>query len=168
MKIDPCSLLSSAEIQAVQGEPVKQTVPSERASGDFVTRTCYYSLATAANSISLSVTLRDPDKQRGQSIKEFWETSFANSKAKASDRDKDNAQSDNGVRRDEEEDEGSANAEPVRGLGSEAFWTASRVGGVLYILDRDRFIRISVGGQGDAESKLRKSKTLGEKALRRL
>ena len=58
--------------------------------------------------------------------------------------------------------------EPVRGVGDEAFWSASRVGGALYVLKRDRYLRISVGGAGGIEAKLKKSKTLALKALNRI
>lgn len=171
-KIDPCSLLTSAEIQAVQGEPLKNTIPSERPSGDLVTLVCYYELPTPSNSISLSVTLRGADKKGGQSVKEFWETTFAKSERqdggkKDRDKGKKKAQPSNEPRREGDEDE-SASAQPVRGIGEEAFWSASRVGGALYVLRGDRFLRISVGGNGDAEAKLKKSRTLAEKVLRRL
>jgi hypothetical protein len=53
-------------------------------------------------------------------------------------------------------------------VGDEAFWSASSVGGALYVLKGDRYLRISVGGAGNAETKLKKSKTLALNALRRL
>lgn len=173
VKLDACLLLTSAEIQAVQGEPLKETNLSERTSGDFVTTQCYYALPTSANSIILSLTLRDPGKPEGQSLKEFWEATFAKSEGKGRevgkdlDKGKNKTGPQNKSRREGEEEE-STRAEPVRGIGDEAFWSASRVGGALYVLKRDRFLRISVGGKGDVEAKLKKSKTLAEKALRRL
>jgi hypothetical protein len=173
VKFDACMLLTSAEIQAVQGEPLKETNLSERTSGDFVTTQCYYALPTPSNSISLSLTLRDPRKPEGQSLKEFWEATFAKSEGKVREfgKDLDKGKNKTGPQnksRREGEEEDSTPAEPVRGIGDEAFWSASRVGGALYVLKRDRFLRISVGGKGDVEAKLKKSKTLAEKALRRL
>jgi hypothetical protein len=56
----------------------------------------------------------------------------------------------------------------VRGVGDEAFWSASRIGGALYVLKRDRYLRISVGGKGDPEAKMKKCKALAQKALQRL
>jgi hypothetical protein len=56
----------------------------------------------------------------------------------------------------------------IDGIGDEAYWTAGRIGGALYILKDDTFIRISVGGRDKEETKIDKSKALAEKALRRL
>ena len=43
-----------------------------------------------------------------------------------------------------------------------------QVGSALYVLKEDVFIQISVGGSGDAASKLEKSKTLAQFILKRL
>src|SRR2546423_162018 len=66
-----------------------------------------------------------------------------------------------------EEEEG-APPEPVSGIGDEAFWTGGRVGGALYVLKGNAFIRISVGGPGDEAAKIEKLKALARKALPRL
>ncbi len=168
VKFDACSLLTSAEIEAVQGEPVKETKPSEQTSGDFVVSQCYYALPTLSNSISLTLTERNPGKSGGQNVKEFWESTFGKDERKSEqERKKDREKEKNKTRAQGEEEE-SAPLEPVRGVGDEAFWSASRIGGALYVLKRDRYFRISVGGKGDAEAKLTKAKTLAQKALRRL
>ena len=44
----------------------------------------------------------------------------------------------------------------------------SRVGGALYVLKGESYIRISVGGAGDQAQKLEKSKTLAAFVLKRL
>jgi len=54
------------------------------------------------------------------------------------------------------------------GIGDEAFWTGNRVGGVLYVLKKDVFIRVSLGGSDTPETRINKSKALAEKALGRL
>jgi hypothetical protein len=169
-KIDACTLLTSDEIKAVQGEPVKATKPSDSTSGGFVVTQCYYELPTASNSISLALTEGAPEKQGGHSVKEFWENTFGKDERKSEaerkkDRDKEN---DKTRAQSKGEAEESAPMEPVPGVGDEAFWSASRIGGALYVLKRDRYIRISVGGKDDAAAKLMKSKALAQKALRRL
>jgi len=165
-KIDACSLLTSAEIQAVQGEQLKETKPTDRQSAGFITSLCYYELATPSNSISLSVTQSDGAKPGA--IKEYWESTFGKDENKSDkDREKKRAsQAESGERKGEDEEGAPLNS--VRGIGDEAFWSASRVGGALYVLKGDRYIRISVGGKGDNEAKLKKSKTLALKALRRV
>jgi hypothetical protein len=173
VKFDACSVLTSAEIQAVQGEAVKETKPSDRMNGDFVVTLCYYELPTLSNSISLSLTERNPEKSGGQSVKDFWENTFGKDERKTeTERKKDRDKEKEKARakpepRSEGEEEESAPMEPVRGVGDEAFWSVSRIGGALYVLKGDRYLRISVGGKGDAETKLKKSKTLAQKALRR-
>ena len=56
----------------------------------------------------------------------------------------------------------------IDGLGDEAFWTGTRVGGALYVLKGNCYIRISVGGAGSPEQKIEKSKTLAADVLKRL
>ena len=162
-KVDACTLLTSDEIKAVQGEALKETTPSNRATGDFIVSQCYYGLPTPANSISLTLTERNADQQGGQSVKDFWEQTFGKNESKG---DKKEEKKKPAAKR--EGDEESAPLEPVRGIGDEAFWSASRVGGALYVLKGNNYLRISVGGKGDSEAKLKKSKTLAQKALRRL
>ena len=169
-KVDACTLLTSDEIQAVQGEALKETKPSNRAAGDFLVSQCYYELPTPVNSISLSITEINPANQSGHSLKDFWETTFGKDEGKSEQERKKEREEAKGKPRAEREgeEEESAPMESVPGVGDEAFWSASSVGGVLYALKGDRFIRISVGGKGNAEAKLRRSKSLAQKALRRL
>jgi hypothetical protein len=164
-KVDVCTLLSSDEIRAVQGEDVKETTPSNRSAGDLIVSQCYYGLPTPSNSVSVTLTERNPDSKGGQSVKDFWEQTFGKNEKKGESKREETKKPE--AKREGEEEE-SAPLEPVRGLGDEAFWSASRVGGALYVLKRDSFLRISVGGKGDAETKLKKSKTLAQKALRRM
>jgi len=44
----------------------------------------------------------------------------------------------------------------------------SPAGGLPYVLQNDYLLRISIGGPGDAQSKVEKSKALTQKALSRL
>src|SRR5258708_4103330 len=169
-KLDACSLLTSDEIKAVQGEAVKETTPSNHGSGDFIVSQCYYGLPTSSNSISLTLTERNPDSKGGEGVRDFWEQTFGKDERKSESerkKERDQEKKKPGAKREGEEEE-SAPLEPVRGVGDEAFWTASRLGGAVYVRTADRFIRISVGGKGDAEAKLKKSKTLAQNALRRM
>ncbi len=58
----------------------------------------------------------------------------------------------------------------ITGIGDEAFWAASAIGGIFYVLKKDKqvFLRISVGGPDTTDIKLEKSKKIAEDALRRL
>jgi hypothetical protein len=56
----------------------------------------------------------------------------------------------------------------IEGVGDDAFWSANRMGGALYVLKDNVFIRISIGGPEPEESKIEKTKALAAKALSRL
>lgn len=170
--VDPCALLTSDEIRAVQGEAVKETKASRQSSGGLVSLQCYYGLATSANSISLAVTETDATKPGGTTAQAFWQKTFHGEAEREGKKERDDEKEKArdkkpGGEREEEEEKG-APPKPVGGVGDEAFWTASRVSGALYALKGQRFIRISVGGAGDEETKLKKSKELALKALQRL
>ena len=70
--------------------------------------------------------------------------------------------------KDREEDEKVSAPQRVEGIGEAAFWTGNRVGGALYVLKRDSYIRVSVGGAEDQKTKIEKSKALARLALKRL
>lgn len=173
-EIDPCSLLTSDDVRAVQGEPVKETKASRQATGGLVSLQCYYGLPTSSNSISLTLTETDPAKSGGTTAKQYWQQTFhggeeterKDSKERNDEKEKARAQKPTGER--EQEDETAVPPKPVSDVGDEAFWTASRFSGALYVLKAQRFIRISVGGPGDEETKLKKTKALAQKALRHL
>ena len=56
----------------------------------------------------------------------------------------------------------------VSGVGNDAYWVGNNISSSLYVLAGDRFLRISIGGNEDREIKLRKSKQLASRALKRL
>src|ERR1051325_6584831 len=76
-KVDACTLLTSDDIKAVQGEDLKTTKPSQQAGHEFVIDICYYELPTPSNSVSLSLAQPNPDKK--DSVREFWENTFGDS-----------------------------------------------------------------------------------------
>jgi hypothetical protein len=155
-RIDACALLTSKEIQSVQGEAVKETKLSGQAQGGFHVSQCFFTLPTFTNSVSLLVS------QKGEGAgahdpKEFWQSTFHEEKDRVRDK-----------KRGEEEEKESAPPKKVTGIGDEAFWIGSRVGGALYVLKGNVYVRISIGGPPDQAAKLRKSKTLAQKVIARL
>lgn len=141
--IKACNLLSSKDIQSVQGEVLKQAVGRESAQGNLVESHCYFALPTGAKSISLSVTAAGKGRA-AREIRAFLDEFHRPPKKKHRAPTK------------------------IEGLGQEAFWASSASGGNLYVFDRDRFIRLSVGGPGDQAEKLKKSKALARMVLARL
>jgi hypothetical protein len=145
-----CALLSSEDIEAVQKEGVKDTKPSEKSAAGLSVAQCYFELPTASNSIVLTVTRK---AEGGRDPSESWKDMFH----RESPREK-----------KEEGEEKEKEAQKIEGLGDEAFWTGTRVGGALFVLKGNVYLRISVGGAGDQAEKIAKSKTLAGIALKRL
>jgi hypothetical protein len=171
-KVDVCNLLTSDELKSAQGEAYREAQRSDRQDGDFIIAQCYYQMPTMVNSVVLNVTSAR-EGAAGRNPREFWEETFreadeADRKDKnqsVGEREKQKPKAKD--RREGEEEEGLP-PERIKGLGDEAFWTASRVGGALYVLKQDQFFRISIGGPGDAQAKLNKSKMLAQSILKKL
>lgn len=75
----------------------------------------------------------------------FWKDTFGRKEEKGKDGDREARE------KEEKGEEGEESVPPqkIAGLGEDAYWLASRVGGALYVLKNDLFFRISVGGAGD-------------------
>ena len=56
----------------------------------------------------------------------------------------------------------------VTGLGEEAFWVGDNKTGTLYVMKKNSYLRINIGGPGDETVKEEKLKALAQNALRRL
>jgi len=168
-KVDVCALLISDDLKNVQGEAFKEAQRSDRRDGEFIVAQCYYSLPTTSNSVVLNVTTAN-EGQSPRSPRVFWETTFGRDEVKGGDREREKEKERERAAKSKEggEEEEGAPPEKVNGVGDEAFWIASRVGGALYVLKKDQFFRISVGGAGDEKTKLKKSKTLAQQVLKRI
>jgi hypothetical protein len=168
-KLDACALLTSDEIKAVQGEAVMDTKASGRDDAPLSVSQCFFTTATFNKSVSLEVTR---GVSGGRGAREFWDRQFARAREEAEgagkkrerEREKKKKTEARGV---EEEEEGSLPV-PVKGVGDEAFWAASNVNGTLYARKGDAFVRVSIGGTDKEDARLRKVKTLAQKALARL
>jgi hypothetical protein len=178
-KIDVCNLLTSDDLKEVQGEAYKDAQRSDRLDGEFIVAQCYYALPTTVNSVVVNVTTAK-DQTGAPSPKGFWEQTFGGDEEKEREgkgererekpqreREKEKAQEPRG-REEEGEAKEASPPEPVKNLGDEAFWVGSPIGGALYVLKNDLFLRVSVGGTGDQKAKLNKSKTLAQKILKKL
>ncbi len=101
-----------------------------------------------------------------QDPKDFWRNTFHEEKAIENDKDRDGDRDKK--KRGEEEEEESSPPQKVPGIGDEAYWMGSRVGGALYVLKGNAYVRVSIGGPADQSDKIKRSKTLAQKALARL
>lgn len=147
-KIDPCALLSSDEILAVQGEAVEESKSTIQPSGSITFQQCTFRTTTPSKSVSLAVATAGTQQGSASSPRRFWRQQFYS-------------------QRDHGEVEGSK-AQLISGLGDEAFWVNNPVTGALYVLRGDTFFRISVGGARQSVERLARSKALAAKTLDRL
>jgi hypothetical protein len=173
-KFDACTLITRAEIESVQGDAVKETKSDSRSDGGLLVSQCFYSVASFSKSVSLAVTQSDPDNSAKSGARDFWQRTFHrdDEKGRAGEKDREREKKKEvkeaeQSRGREEEGEGTP-PKKVTGVGDEAYWMGSRVGGALYVLKKSSFIRISVGGPGNEDEKITKSKALARNALKRL
>ena len=159
-RLDACALLTSKEIELVQGEPIREIKLTGQSTGGFSVSQCFFTLPTFTNSVSLQVTQKG-EGPGAADPKQFWRNTFHRENTKEKDMD-------HNKKRGEEEGEKGTPPQKIPGIGDDAYWTGSRVGGALYVLKKDVFFRISVGGAGDEKAKLKKSKTLAQQALKRI
>jgi hypothetical protein len=151
-----CGLLTKEETQAVQGEPFKSTKASQGPGLGLRISQCYFELPTPVNSVVLTVT-RKADGATARDPRESWHELFygEHPREREKEREKDKEGEEKGPQK-------------VEGVGDDAFWSGSRVGGALYVLKGESYFRISVGGAGDQAQKLEKCKTLAAFVLKRL
>jgi len=154
--LDACALIDKSEIASVQGVEVQQMQPTRQKNSDLDISQCYYTAISGSKNLSVYVQViqRDPKSAPRDALKEFWKERFG---------------SESKEKRREEKDEEEAINPPLRvsGVGDEAFWLGSSRGGALFVLKKDRVVRVTVGGS-DAKAQIEKSKTLAKKALTRL
>jgi hypothetical protein len=151
-KIDACALLTSKEIESVQGEPLQETKPGGGAAGYFAVSQCNFILPTSGNSISLAVMERG-EGPGAPEPKQYWKETFHGDKDKEKGRG--------------EEESKSAPPENITDVGDEAFWVENLAGGQLYVLKGNSYIVIRAGEAGNRASKIKKSKDLAQMVLKR-
>ena len=169
---DGCDLLTKEDIQQIQGSPVTETKGTGHADGHLRVGQCYYATEESNRSVSLMVTQNDPSSTEKQAVKEAWAQSFGRQKEEKkeeSEEDKEKKESLREQKRRGGEEEGrEVPLKKVEAVGEEAYWVGSRVGGALYVLKKDAYLRISIGGPDSEEDKINKTKALAQKALDRL
>jgi len=165
-EIDACRLLTSAEIEAVQGEPVRETKPSVQPNGGMRMSQCLFRTSTFAKSVTVALVAPAPGKSSALAPRKFWQTQFHPPEPK-----------DEGERPvpgkalDKVSPEGEEDAPKPRhldGLGEEAYWVGNGITGALYVLQGDVFLRISVGGVHEESARIEKAKVLARDVMKRL
>jgi len=147
---DACSLLPSEAVRQATGEAVASSKATTAAAGKLRQSQCFYTLPTFTNSISVTLTSAEGSRD---AARELWKRQFHG------EADKDAPAA--------EEKEAGAKAEPVSGVGDEAYWVHSFVGN-LYVRKGNRFFRISLGGKMTDDERRARAKALAAVALRQL
>lgn len=164
---DVCGLISSAEIKSVIGDTVGEATTSARNAEGMAVSQCYYVLPRSGNSVSLQLTEKNQKDTSSRDPSEVWEERFGRfereSGSVSREKDKDNKR---GEPKDEEEE--GRPPQKIKGVGDDAYWTGNSQIGALYVKRANAFIRISVGGAEELDAKIRKSKALAQRALKRL
>ncbi len=168
--VDACTLLTGEEIQSIEGSPLKETKGSGNLNAGLRVSQCFYSTGEFTKSVSVAVTQPDNASPNPRSPKSYWHETFDRFESKAEEKEGDEEKRES-LKKDAAEhgeEEESAPPRKVEGLGDAAYWTSNRVGGALYVLHNDAFVRISIGGPDPQEKKIEKCKELAEKALSRM
>jgi len=160
-KPDPCTLLTSADIQAVQGDAVQDTKPSTQPAGGLVMSQCLFRTASPSKSVSLAVASAGSVSPRA-----FWQKQFHSGKPESEEKEKDKPAAERKNARQEEEE--STLPRMIKGVGEQAYWVGSPMVGALYVLKGNTFLRISVGGVREEAARIQKSVALARLALKRL
>ena len=166
--LDVCGLITKQEIEAIQRSPIKDTKSSVRLDAGFRVSQCFYTAEDFSKSVSLAVTQRDPASSDKRSVKDFWNETFGRFTDEEKNGDKEQAERLRGQTRREDEEKAFIPPKKIDRIGDDAFWSPNPVGGAIYVLKKDVFIRISIGGHDNEEGKLDKSKALARKAIDRL
>lgn len=174
--VDACSLITGTEVAKIQGGAIKETKSSQRGEGEFLMSQCFYTAEEFVRSVSLTLIQPHPSHPDKQPSQYFTEKFRKAGKKTGAEREKEREKAkeqqgeanskEAGERGEEEEEE--ASAERVGGLGDGAYWVKSGPSASLYVLKKNQFLILSIGG-GDAEPiKLRKTKALAQQALKRM
>lgn len=158
---DPCKLLTSGDIQAVQGDAVQETKPGTQPAGGLVMSQCLFRTANPSKSVSVAIASAGSTSPRV-----FWQKQFRTGHPESPEKEKEKAAAG---RKDakEEEDEGTR-PRTIEGVGEQAYWVGSPLVGALYVLKGNTFLRISVGGVREESARIEKSIALARLALKRM
>ena len=160
-----CALLANKEIEAVQGEPVKETISNLQSTGGMNLLQCVFHTPTAAKSVSLEVATVNHSNSSAGTPRKFWRNQFPAFDLREKEPPTD-AKPAQGLTIESQNEE--RKPRRIGGVGEEAYWVGNSVTGILYVLQGDVFLRLSVGDIPGESARLEKSKALARAAIRRL
>jgi hypothetical protein len=175
VNVEACSLLTNDEVASIQGTTISANKGSSSSGGGMLVSQCVYGSTEPNKSVGIALSEVDQNSPSRREPNSFWDETFARfrktekeaeGETESERRKKESLREKRGEEREDEV----IPPTKIEGVGDEAFWSPTRVGGALYVLkrSRDAFLRISVGGPGSEQEKIEKSKKLALKALPRL
>ena len=171
-KVEACALVSTQDVAAIQQAPITDARTNEVPTVEFVTSQCYYNSSEPNCSVTIAIVQREPANGVTRSIHQYWEETFARFREGGDEKEEEEERADSDAGAPTAKGDGEAeeererqHAQKVEGVGEETFWSTNAVGGILYSLQGEKIIRISVGGPSGPEEKREKSKTLARKVI---
>jgi hypothetical protein len=156
-----CKLLSSADIKTVQGEQAEEAKASLRHYASLLVSECLFRTSTPNRSVSVQLFTHDPKASSSLTPREYWQKQFGPIESGKKAREVPTSESP-------EIEEKESESRPIAGVGEQAWWNGNPVAGALYVLQGDRFLRISVGGVREEKARIERSKALALAVLKRL
>ena len=155
------AVLTSTDVQKVQGDPVQETKPSTQPAGGLFMSQCLFRTADPSKSVSVAIASPGSTSPRA-----FWQKQFGSGKAASEE----TAENKPAAKRKEEKEEEAESTRPkdIAGIGEQAYWVGSPMVGALYVLKGNSFLRISVGGVREESARIEKSIALARLALKRM
>jgi hypothetical protein len=156
---DACTLLTAADVERVQGGSLREAISSGSAAEAVATTQCFFRVDPFSSSVSLTLTRAGRGRPDRRELRERWERLLHPQERQGQGSERE---------RDRGEKEPRAALTPVADLGEEAYLAGGPGNVSLYVLAPDAFLRLSVGGPGDAADRSRRAQALARAALERL
>ncbi|MCA1582113.1 MAG: hypothetical protein LC796_12140 [Acidobacteria bacterium] len=156
---DACALLTRAELQTIQGATLRQAKPTRQNDGGLSVLQCFFDLDPFVRSVSVTLSRSEGPNGDPSAVRARWDRQFHSAPREEAGRPS---------KGEREREEGGGEPRPIPGIGQQAFWEPSRVGGALYVFEKDAFLRLAVGGAEDDAARLDRAVRLARKALRRM
>jgi len=179
---DACALLTAADVERVQGGSLREAISSSsrdsagagNAAEAVAGTQCFFRVDPFPRSVSLALTRAGRGAAARRELRERWERTLhprrprhpMERQGQGTERERDRAVQ--GTDRDRGEVEPSVPLTPVAGLGEEAFLAGGHGNVSLYVLAPGAFLRLSVGGPGEAADWSRRAQALARAAIARL
>lgn len=106
-------MLTSTDVQKVQGDPVQETKASTQPAGGLVMSQCLFRTANPSKSVCVAIASPGSISPRA-----FWQKQFGSSKAASEEK----TEKKPATERKEEEEEESTRPKAITGIGEQAYW----------------------------------------------